>query len=45
MNNNEEKKEHGNTGYQETSGTGVLSSIIFAIVATVVLSIVAYFVK
>lgn len=41
---NNEKKET-DSSYKESSGTGVLSSIIFAIVVTVILSVVAYFVK
>lgn len=40
-----ENNEHiiNRTAYSETKGTGVLSTIIFAIVVTVIMVIIAYF--
>lgn len=40
-NNTNETKQNS---YKETSGTGALSAIIFAVVVTIVLSIAAHFV-
>ncbi len=41
---NNEIEDNSKNVYKQTSGTGALSAIIFAIVTTIVLTIVAHFV-
>ncbi len=44
MENNENRSNPISGTYKESSGTGVISSIIFAVVVTIVLSIAAHFI-
>ncbi|MDE6138228.1 MAG: hypothetical protein K2F57_02015 [Candidatus Gastranaerophilales bacterium] len=43
MTENTENTIINRTAYSETKGTGVLSTIIFAIVVTIIMVIIAYF--